>query len=172
MENQAKHIILVGMMGVGKSSLGSRLAKRLHRPFVDSDMEIEKAAGMGITALFETYGETELRALERRVLQRLLTQPPHVIATGGDAFTDDETRAVLKDSGITIWLQAGLETLVHRIRRLEHRPLLQHGDLKTTLRRLLAEREAVYAEADMSFDTDALPVGELIESIVKALAKN
>jgi len=170
MENQTKHIILVGMMGVGKSSLGSRLAKRLRRPFVDSDMEIEKASGMGITALFKTYGEDELRALERRVLQRLLVQPPHVIATGGDAFTDDETRDLLKQSGTTIWLQAGLETLVHRIRRLEHRPLLQQGDLKTNLQRLLAEREAVYAEADLAFDTDALPVGELIEKIVVALA--
>lgn len=164
-----QHIILVGMMGVGKSSLGRRLAKRLALPFVDSDVEIERAAGQGITALFETYGETELRALERRVLQRLVAMPPQVIATGGDAFVDDETRALLRQSGMTIWLQAGLETLVSRIRRLEHRPLLQGADLRTTLPRLLSERSSQYAEANLSFDTDAMPVAELIEKIVAAL---
>lgn len=167
----SRHIILVGMMGVGKSSLGRRLAKRLGRPFVDSDVETERAAGMGITALFETYGETELRALERRVLQRLVAAEvaPQVIATGGDAFVDADTRTMLKAAGTTIWLQAGLDTLAGRIRRLEHRPLLQRGELRPTLKRLLAEREAQYAEAHMTFDTDAVPVAELIEQIVAAL---
>lgn len=165
----SQHIILVGMMGVGKSSLGRRLAKRLGMSFVDSDVETERAAGMGITALFEKYGEGQLRALERRVLQRLAAMPPQVIATGGDAFVDDDTRAMLLESGTTIWLQAGLDTLVNRIRRLEHRPLLQQGDLRTNLERLLAEREAQYAEAHMTFDTDASPVAELIEAIATKL---
>jgi len=170
MGDKTKHIILVGMMGVGKSSLGSRLAKRLQCPFVDSDMEIERASGMGITSLFKTYGEEELRALERRVLQRLVAEPVRtVIATGGDAFADDETRALLKQAGTTIWLQAGIETLVHRIRRLEHRPLLQQGDLRENVQRLLAEREEVYAEADMAFDTDAMNVATLIEKMTGAL---
>lgn len=164
-----QHVILVGMMGVGKSSLGSRLAKRLGLPFVDSDMEIEKAAGMGITALFKTYGEEELRALERRVLQRLLADAPQVIATGGDAFVDADTRAMLKEGGTTIWLQAGISTLLHRIRRLEHRPLLQQGDMKENLIRLLAEREPLYAEAVLTFDTDAMGVSALIEKIAAAL---
>lgn len=164
-----KHIILVGMMGVGKSSLGRRLAKRLGLTFVDSDVETERAAGMGITALFEKYGETELRSLERRVLQRLVAMPPQVIATGGDAFVDDDTRAMLLASGITIWLQANLETLVNRIRRLEHRPLLQGHDLRTTLQQLLGERHSQYAEAHMTFDTDAMPVADLIEKIALAL---
>jgi shikimate kinase len=170
MGSKAKHIILVGMMGVGKSSLGSRLAKKMQCPFVDSDMEIERAAGMGITALFQTYGEDELRALERRVLQRLVAEPaPSVIATGGDAFVDDETRAMLRGSGTTVWLQAGIDTLVHRIRRLEHRPLLQQGDLRENVKRLLAEREEIYAEADMTFDTDAMNVSALIDKIAAAL---
>ncbi|MGE3769772.1 MAG: shikimate kinase [Bdellovibrionales bacterium] len=172
MGQKAEHIILVGMMGVGKSSLGSRLGKRLNMPFVDSDMEIERAAGMGITELYESYGEDELRALERRVLHRLLAGPPHVIATGGDAFADDETRAMLIAGGTTIWLQAGLETLSHRIRRLEHRPLLQDVDLRATLDRLLKEREPQYAEAALSFDTDALSVPDLIEAIVAAVRKD
>lgn len=165
----SKHIILVGMMGVGKSSLGRRLGKRLGVAFVDSDVETERAAGMGITALFEKYGETELRALERRVLQRLVAMPPQVIATGGDAFVEDDTRAMLLAAGTTVWLQAGLETLVNRIRRLEHRPLLQGNDLRTTLQRLMAEREAQYAESHMKFDTDAMPVADLIEQIAAQL---
>lgn len=165
----SKHIILVGMMGVGKSSLGRRLAKRLDMTFVDSDVETERAAGMGITALFEKYGESELRALERRVLQRLVAMPAQVIATGGDAFVDEETRAMLLAAGVTVWLQAGLETLVTRIRRLEHRPLLQGHDLRSTLQRLLAERTSLYAEAAMTFDTDAMPTADLIEKIVAQL---
>lgn len=165
----SQHIILVGMMGVGKSSLGRRLAKRLGLSFVDSDVETERAAGMGITALFEKYGEVQLRALERRVLQRLVAMPPQVIATGGDAFVDDDTRAMLLEGGTTIWLQAGLETLVSRIRRLEHRPLLQTGELRPNLERLLAERQGQYAEAHMTFDTDASPVAELIEVIATKL---
>lgn len=165
----SQHIILVGMMGVGKSSLGRRLAKRLGTSFVDSDVETERAAGMGITALFEKYGEAELRALERRVLQRLVAMPPQVIATGGDAFVDADTRSMLVASGTTIWLQAGLDTLVNRIRRLEHRPLLQGADLRSTLERLLKEREEQYAEAHMAFDTDATPVADLIETIAAKL---
>jgi shikimate kinase len=162
-----RHVILVGMMGVGKSSLGRRLAKQMGVPFVDSDVETERAAGMGITALFEKYGADELRALERRVLQRLLHMPPQVIATGGDAFVDAETRIVLKEGGLTIWLQASLETIVSRIRRLEHRPLLQHGELRPTVARLLAEREALYAEAAVTLDTEKMPAADLLDAMAR-----
>lgn len=166
-----RHIILVGMMGVGKSSLGRRLSRRLNLPLADSDFEIERAAGMGIRDLFNFYGETELRALERRVLTRLLAEPPHVIATGGDAFADAESRALLKAGGTTIWLKAGLNTLTSRIRRLDHRPLLEQGTIEPRLAELLAERESFYAEADLMLETDHKPVPLLIDELVRMLGK-
>ncbi len=165
----SRHIILVGMMGVGKSSLGRRLAQRLGLPLADSDLEIERAAGMGIRDLYASYGEEELRALERRVLSRLLAAPPQVIATGGDAFADEETRRLLKEGGVTIWMKAGLSTLTARIRRLDHRPLLEPGEIAPRLAALLAAREGFYAEADFMLETDQKPVTRLIDEAVALL---
>lgn len=164
-----RHIILVGMMGVGKSSLGRKLARRLNLPLADSDFEIERASGMGIRDLFARYGEEELRALERRVLHRLLDSTPHVIATGGDAFADDETRHMLKERGTTIWLRANIDTLTARIRRLDHRPLLEEGEIRPRLEELLAVREPLYAEAELTLVTDNQPVSALIERAVVLL---
>lgn len=157
------------MMGVGKSSLGRRLSQRLGLPLADSDLEIERAAGMGIRDLYASYGEEELRALERRVLGRLLAAPPQIIATGGDAFADAETRAMLKAGGTTIWMKAGLGTLTARIRRLDHRPLLEPGEIAPRMAALLAAREAFYAEAEHMLETDQKPVVRLIDEVVTLL---
>ena len=169
--NAPRHIILVGMMGVGKSSLGRRLARRLALPLADSDQEVERAAGMGIGDLFRRYGEPELRALERRVLGRLLAAPQQIIATGGDAFTDAQTRDLLKNGGQTIWLKASAATLAARIRRLDHRPLLSAVDMPAQLEALVAERAAHYAEADHTVVTDGVPVPQVIELIVGLLER-
>lgn len=164
-----RHIILVGMMGVGKSSLGRRLSRRLQLALADSDREIERAAGMGIGELFRLYGEPELRALERRVMTRLLAMPPQIIATGGDAFTDAETRELLKAGGLTIWLKASAATLTARIRRLEHRPLLNAPDIPAQIAELVEARAAHYGEARLTLETDEQPVPQIIERIVDLL---
>ena len=165
-----RHVILVGMMGVGKSSLGRRLSRRLGLTLADSDQEIERAAGMGIGELYHKYGEPELRALERRVLGRLLAMPPQIIATGGDCFTSAETRALLKSGGLTIWLKASAATLTARIRRLDHRPLLTVGDMPAQIAALVEARAPHYAEADLTLVTDDVPVPQIIETIVQMLS--
>ncbi len=140
-------IVLVGMMGVGKSSVGKRLAAALDMPFVDADDEIEKAAKLTIPEIFEAFGETGFRDGERRVIARLIDQEPKVVATGGGAFVNPETRALILAKAITIWLDSDVETLLERTGRRSNRPLLQQGDPRETLTRLKAEREAAYAEA-------------------------
>lgn len=164
-----RHVILVGMMGVGKSSLGRRLSRRLSLTLADSDQEIERAAGMGIGELYHKYGEPELRALERRVMGRLLAMPPQIIATGGDAFTSSETRQMLKEGGLTIWLKASATTLSARIRRLDHRPLLTGDDMPAQIAALVEARAPHYAEADVTLVTDEVPVPQIIENIVNLL---
>jgi shikimate kinase len=148
-----KTIVLVGLMGAGKSCIGRRLAARLDVPFVDADAEIEKAAGLSIAEIFEKYGEAYFRDGERRVMTRLLQGEPCILAAGGGAFLDDETRKLIKDKALSLWLRAELDTLVARTKGRSHRPLLNSGDPRETLQRLMDARYPVYAEADVAVDT-------------------
>ncbi|MGN6358666.1 MAG: shikimate kinase [Novosphingobium sp.] len=140
-------IALVGMMGVGKSSVGKRLAAALGVPFVDADEEIEKAAKLTIPEIFEQFGEAEFRDGERRVIARLIDGTPKVVATGGGAFVNAETRALILAKAITVWLDSDIDTLLERVGRRNNRPLLQQGNSRETLARLKQEREHCYAEA-------------------------
>ena len=149
-----KPVVLVGLMGAGKSTTGRKLAKRLGLEFADADDEIEEAAGMCIADIFEVYGEAEFRDGERKVMQRLLSGPPHVLATGGGAFMNDETRALVKETSTSVWLRADLATLVRRTSMRDTRPILRQGNPEEILRKLLNERGPVYAEADIVVDTD------------------
>ena len=146
-----RSIVLIGMMGVGKSSVGRRLATRLAIPFVDADAEIEKAAGMSIADIFARHGEAYFRSGEARVIARLLESGPQVLATGGGAFINADTRALIKLKGVSIWLRAEVDVLLRRTgKRRNDRPLLQTADPAETLRELLAEREPTYALADLT----------------------
>ena len=146
-------IVLVGLMGAGKSKIGRRLATRLALPFFDSDCEIEAAAGETIDEIFANRGERVFRDGERRVIARLLAQPVHVLATGGGAFMDPITRALIARRGISLWLRADLEVLVARVARRSNRPLLKEADPKAVLAELIERRYPVYAEADLVVDS-------------------
>lgn len=161
-----RSVALVGMMGAGKSSIGRRLATRLNVPFKDADTEIEQAAGCTISEIFERYGEPAFRDGERKVIQRLLAEPAHVIATGGGAFMDAVTRDRLKESAVTIWLRAPVDVLLARTQRRDTRPLLRNGNPRETLERLLAERTPVYAQADHTLDSEDGPHAQSVEKIV------
>ena len=142
-------IVLVGLMGAGKSKIGRRLAARLNLPFFDSDHEIEMAAGESIEEIFANRGEQVFRDGERRVIARLLAQPVHVLATGGGAFMDKTTRAVIERRGVSLWLRADLDVLVSRVSRRNNRPLLKVGDIRTVLGELIEQRYPVYGEANV-----------------------
>jgi shikimate kinase len=165
----ARSVVLVGMPGSGKSSIGRRLGQRLGLEFSDADAEIERAANMTIPELFETKGEAEFRKGEQKVIARLLESGPQVIATGGGAFMNTDTRARIREKGISIWLKADVETLLKRVKRKSNRPLLQTADPEATLRNLLAAREATYAEADLTITSCEVPHEEVVEDIVKLL---
>lgn len=165
-----KPLVLVGLMGAGKSAVGRRLAARLDVPFIDADVEIEKAAGCAISEIFEREGEDGFRSGERRVVARLLnTEPVHVLATGGGAFMDPETRALIKAKGISLWLRADLEVLFERVSRRSHRPLLKTANPKGTLAALMAKRYPVYAEADIVVDSADGPIGVMIDKVIAAV---
>jgi shikimate kinase len=163
-------IVMVGMMGAGKSAIGRRLAHRLGVAFVDADAEIERAAGATIAEIFEKHGEAAFRDGERRVIARLLDGPAGVLATGGGAFMDPETRARIKSRAVTVWLKADVETLVDRVARRGHRPLLKNGDPREILSRLIALRDPVYAEADITVETGHAPAAATVERVIEALA--
>ena len=146
-------IVLVGLMGAGKTKIGRRLAARLSLPFFDSDTEIEKAAGEPIEEIFRIRGEAVFRDGERRVIARLLSQPVHVLATGGGAFMDPATRAVIARRGVSVWLRADLDVLLARVSRRNNRPLLQERDPRAVLAELIERRHPVYAEADLTIDS-------------------
>ena len=148
-----RSIVLVGLMGAGKICIGKRLAARIDVPFVDADSEIEQAAGLSVAEIFAKYGEPYFRDGERRVMARLLQGSPCIISAGGGAFMDDETRALIKTSGVSVWLRADLETLVARTKGRTHRPLLNTGDPREKLAELMRIRQPVYAEADITVDT-------------------
>ncbi len=165
-------VALVGMMGAGKTSVGRRLAARLDVPFRDADHEIEAAAGMSVAEIFERFGEPYFRDGERKVIARLLQEPPHVLATGGGAFMDDATRAAMTRAAFIIWLKAPVGLLLSRVRKRETRPLLKNGDLRATMERLLAMREPVYATADMVLESADEPHGAAVERILAVLRQN
>jgi shikimate kinase len=166
-------VVLVGMMGSGKSSVGRRLGARLGLPFVDADTEIETAAGMTIPEIFAQRGESEFRNGERRVISRILTtRSPLVLATGGGAFMNAETRARIAELGISIWLKAEPEVLMRRVRKRSNRPLLQTADPEATLRRMLAEREPVYALADLTLISRDDPHDVVVDDAVAALEQH
>jgi len=167
-----RSVVLVGMMGAGKSSIGRRLAGRLNVPFIDADAEIEKAAGMSIPDIFARHGEADFRNGEARVIARLLEGGPQVLATGGGAVMNPDTRATIKVKGVSVWLAADLDVLLRRINKRRHeRPLLQSaGDPAETLRALLAAREPVYAQADLTVQSREAPHDVIVSEIVAALA--
>ncbi len=152
-----RSIVLVGLMGAGKSSIGRRLGAGLGCPFVDADREIEKAGGCTIEEIFERHGEAAFRDGERRVIARLLGDPRQVLATGGGAFMDPRTRAAIRERGISVWLRADLDLLVRRTGRRNNRPLLKGKDRRVILQGLMDERYPVYAEADVAVDIDDSP---------------
>ena len=162
-------VALVGLMGAGKSTVGRRLAGKLGRPFVDSDDEIEKAAGLSVADIFALHGEEEFRRVERKVLQRLLDGPPQVLATGGGAYLNADTRELMREHAITIWLNADLETLWKRVSRRNHRPLLRRPDAKEVLSNLFDERRPIYELADLTVPSVDGPHSKTVISIIKAL---
>jgi shikimate kinase/3-dehydroquinate synthase len=164
-----RSIVLIGLMGSGKTSTGRRLAQQLGLDFVDADAEIEAAAGMSITEIFAQHGETYFRDGERRVMARLLNEGPRVLATGGGAFMNEETRARIAASGISIWLKADLDVLWRRVRKRSHRPLLQSGDPERTLRHLLDQRYPVYARADITVISRDGPQELAVEEAIDGL---
>lgn len=162
-------IVLVGLMGAGKTTTGRRLAKRLGVPFADADEEIEEAAGMRIADIFEIYGEADFRDGERKVMQRLLDGPPHVLATGGGAFMNDETRALVKAKATSVWLKADLETHVRRTSLRDTRPILRRGDPKVILGKLIEERSPIYAQADITVESRDGPHRDTVGTIIHEL---
>lgn len=162
-------IALVGLMGVGKSSVGRRLAAALDMPFRDADEEIERAAGRTVSEIFADRGEPEFRNGERRVIQRLLEEPPHILATGGGAFANAQTRALLKEGAITVWLKADLEVLARRLARKDNRPLLKGKDAMQVLSGQAEARFPAYAEAEVHVETGDTPHQATVDAVIAAL---
>jgi len=162
-------LVVVGLMGAGKTNIGRRLAQRLALAFTDADSEIEAAAGETIEEIFERRGEAVFREGERKVIARLLANPVHVLATGGGAFMDPETRALIRERGISIWLRADLDLLHQRVLRRNNRPLLKEGNPREILARLIDQRYPVYALADITVDTVDGPPEATMERVMGAL---
>jgi shikimate kinase len=167
---RARTITLVGLMGVGKSSVGRRLANALELPFKDADVEIEAAAGRSIPEIFASLGEPAFREGERRVITRLLEDPPHVLATGGGAFITPETRALIKERSVSVWLKADLEVLVRRVGRKDNRPLITGKDPLEVLTELAAVRYPIYAEADVVVETGDTAHHVTVDQVIQALS--
>lgn len=167
-----RSLVLVGMMGAGKSSVGRKLAMRLALPFVDADSEIEVAAGMTIPEIFEIRGEPEFRSGEARVIARLLDSGPQVLATGGGAYMNSETRKLIAQKGISIWLKADFDILMRRIKRRTDRPLLRTADPESTLKRLIDERYPVYALADLTIESRDVSHEVIVDEVIEALAEH
>jgi shikimate kinase len=167
----SRSLVLVGMMGAGKSSIGRRLAARLEIPFIDADAEIERAAGMTISDIFAKHGESSFRSGEARVIARLLDAGPQVLATGGGAFMNAETRVLIGQKGISIWLKADFDILMRRIRRRNDRPLLNTENPADTLHRLIEERYPVYQLADVTVHSRDVPHDTIVDEILSAVAQ-
>ena len=166
----SKPIVIVGLMGAGKSQIGRELAAKLRLPFVDADDEIVKAAGCSVSDIFELYGEKAFRDVEERVISRLLNSKVQIIATGGGAFMSVKVRKAISEYGVSNWLKAALEVLVERTARRKGRPLLENGDPATILKGLMDERYPVYEEADIVVDTQDVPIDANVNATADALA--
>lgn len=162
-------VALVGLMGAGKTTIGRRLASALQLPFVDADNEIVKAAGRSIEEIFAERGECEFRRGERQVISRLLAGPVHVLATGGGAFIDTRTRALMKERAISIWLKAPLDVLMRRVEKRDNRPLLKEDDPRAVMERLMADRYPIYAEADLTVESSVGPHNIAVAAVLDAL---
>lgn len=164
-----KTIALIGLMGAGKSSVGRRLADTIGLPFSDSDDEIEAVSGLSISDIFSLHGEEEFRRVEQKVIERLITGPQRILATGGGAFMNETTRSLLKGHAVTVWLRADLETLWKRVSRRDTRPLLRTEDPKGVLRNLLEKRTPTYSEADLIVDSRDGPHMNAVRDIISAI---
>jgi shikimate kinase len=164
-------IVLVGLMGAGKTTVGRRLAEKLGLAFVDADHEIELAAGQTIPEIFTQYGEDYFREGERKVIARLLENGAQVLATGGGAYMNAETREAVRRHGIAIWLRADFDLLMRRVRRRSNRPLLQNDDPEAVMRNLIAERYPIYAEADLTVDSRDVAHTSIVNTIIRNLAR-
>ena len=162
-------IVLVGMMGAGKTTVGRRLAAKLGRHFVDSDEEVEKAAGMTIEDIFKAHGEADFRAGEVRVIARLLKDRDLVLGTGGGAFVNNETRALVKSSAVSVWIKADFELLFARVQRRSNRPLLKTANPRQTLQDLIEKRYPIYAEADVTIVSRDVPQDQVAADVIEAL---
>lgn len=165
-------VALVGMMGAGKTTIGRRLAPRLGLSFVDADAAIEEAAGMSVSDYFAVHGEAEFRKGEAQVIDRLLSGPPIVLATGGGALTTPETRARIAERAVSVWLTTDVATILRRATRRDTRPLLRDGDPKAVIERLLEARTPFYAAADITIESRPGPHERTVEAILAALADN
>ncbi|MZR29278.1 shikimate kinase [Sneathiella litorea] len=168
-EYENRPIVLVGLMGAGKSSIGRRLATQLGLPFKDADTEIEAASNLSVSEFFNLHGEAAFREGERKVIARLLKEPRHVLATGGGAFMDPRTRALISKKGCSIWLRAELDVIYKRCMKRNNRPLLKTGNPKTILKNLMEARYPVYAEADITVDSGDGPHEIVVDKIIAAL---
>ena len=164
-----RSIVLVGLMGAGKSTVGRRLAARLDLPFKDADAEIEAAAGMTVADIFAVHGEPYFREGERRVIGRLLQEGPGVLATGGGAFMNAETRAWIAEKGISLWLKAEFDVLMRRVRKRSNRPLLKNADPEGSMRRLLEVRQPIYSLADITVESRDIPHDRMVDDALNAL---
>lgn len=166
----SRSLVLIGMMGAGKTAIGKRAAKRLRLPFFDADHEIEVAAGQSIPEIFEEYGEAYFRSGEKRVLSRLLNHDgPQVLSTGGGAWMDKDNRQLIARHGISIWLKADFDTLMQRVRKRGNRPLLKTEDPEQTMRDLLSKRNPVYGQADITVKTENVPQGVIVDRLLSAV---
>ena len=171
-ERLGRHpIVLVGLMGAGKSSVGRRLAEKLGLSFVDADQEIEAAAGKSIAEIFADHGETYFREGERRVIARLLANGPQVLATGGGAYINDETRARIQNDAVSVWLKAPLPLLMKRVMKRQDRPLLKTGDPEAVMLGLIEKRYPVYAGADVTVESRDVQHGQMVNDVIRALAQ-
>lgn len=165
-----RSLVMIGLMGCGKSSIGKRLAAKLGLPFIDADDEIESAHRKSISEIFADHGEAYFREGERKVIARLLAEGPRVLATGGGAFMNAETRAAIKDAGVSIWLKAELPVLMKRVMRRDNRPLLKTDDPEAVMRRLMETRYPVYAQADLVVESREVAHETIVAEIIEALA--
>lgn len=166
---EGRAVVLIGMMGAGKTTVGRRLAARLGRRFLDSDEEIEKAAQMSIPEIFAQHGEAEFRAGETRVIARILKEPDIVLATGGGAFVHPETRAIIRSGAVTVWIKADFDLLFSRVSKRSNRPLLRTADPRETLRALIEARYPIYAEADVTVLSRDVPHDTVATDLVEAV---
>ena len=165
----ARSLVMVGLMGCGKSTIGRRLATRLDIPFIDADDEIERSAQKSIPEIFADHGEAYFRDGERRVIRRLLLGGPQVLATGGGAYMNPETRAMIRASGVAVWLRAELPVLMRRVMKRDNRPLLKTGDPEETMRGLMAARYPIYADADLTVESRDVPHEFIVDEIIASL---